>query len=82
MPLSGFISGKILASNSASWVAGDLIGGGLPFSTFQIVTAEHMAVTTMWKLTDYISEDQLSWGVGVFGMPGSTAYGGLIDVLR
>jgi len=36
----------------------------------------------MWNLTPYISEAEISWGVGILGMPGSTAYGGLIDVLR
>ncbi len=36
----------------------------------------------MWKLTDYISESQISYGIGVLGMPGATAYGGLVDTLR
>ena len=35
----------------------------------------------MWNLTDYITESQISYGIGVLGMPGATAYGG-IDVLR
>ena len=38
-------------------------------------------MTLMWKLTDYINESQISYGIGVLGMPGATAYGG-IDTLR
>jgi NADPH-dependent curcumin reductase CurA len=33
-------------------------------------------------LTDYITEDKISYGIGVLGMPGATAYGGLCDTLR
>jgi len=40
-----------------------------------------MKTTLMWKLTDYINESQISLGIGVLGMPGATAYGG-IDTLR
>jgi len=36
----------------------------------------------MWKLTDYISESQISLGIGILGMPGAAAYGGLVDTLR
>jgi NADPH-dependent curcumin reductase CurA len=41
-----------------------------------------MKITCMWKLTDYITESQISYGIGVLGMPGATAYGGLVDTLR
>ncbi len=33
----------------------------------------------VWKLPKDI---ELSYGIGVLGMPGATAYGGLIDVLK
>jgi NADPH-dependent curcumin reductase CurA len=38
--------------------------------------------TLMWKLTGLIEAKDIAYGVGVMGMPGSTAYGGLIDILR
>jgi hypothetical protein len=41
-----------------------------------------MGQTIMWKLTDMLTEENSSLGLGILGMPGSTAYGGLIDVLR
>jgi NADPH:quinone reductase len=81
-PMSGFVSGIVVASKNPNWVEGDLFGASLPYTTIQVVTADQMAKTLMWKLTGYIDAEHLSYGVGVLGMPGSTAYGGLIDVLR
>jgi NADPH-dependent curcumin reductase CurA len=54
----------------------------LPFSTFQILSAEKLSNSIIWKLTDYIKESQISYGIGIFGMPGATVYGGLIGTLR
>ena len=82
-PVSGFISGVVVASKSPKWAAGDFFGGSLPLKTLQVVGAGAMAVTAMWKLTGLVScEAELHLGVGVLGMPGATAYGGLLDVLR
>jgi NADPH-dependent curcumin reductase CurA len=63
-------------------VAGDFFGASLPFTTIQILTAEAGAKTVMWKLTGKVTESTIGHGIGVLGMPGSTAYGGLIDILR
>lgn len=81
--MTGFLAGKVLASKSEKWVAGDFYGGGLPFSTHHILTGEQAQKAMIWKLSGLIpSEDKISYGIGVLGMPGSTAYGGLIDILR
>jgi NADPH-dependent curcumin reductase CurA len=80
--MSGFVAGKVLASKNASWKENDLFGASLPFSTYLIVTPEHLAATLFWKLTDFITESQISYGIGVLGMPGATVYGGLVDTLR
>jgi NADPH-dependent curcumin reductase CurA len=74
-PMSGFVAGKVLESNHASWTAGDLFGGSLPFSNVNVVTGEAMDKTLLWKLTGLCAEEDISQGVGVLGMPGSTAYG-------
>jgi len=81
-PVRGFIAGKVVASKNPAWVVGDLIGASLAFSTLQVVTATGLAQTVSWKLTGLIDESEISYGVGILGMPGATAYGGLIDVLR
>ena len=80
--LTGFLSGVVLASRSAAWAAGDLFGASLPLATVQVVSAEALARTVMWRLTGLCSEGELSLGVGLLGMPGATAWGGLLKVLR
>ena len=80
--LTGFLSGVVLASRSAAWAAGDLFGASLPLCTLQVVTAEGLGKTVMWRLTGLCSEGELSLGVGLLGMPGATAWGGLLKVLR
>jgi len=59
---------------------GDFLGRSGPFCTVQIVTDEELKHS--WKLTGKVTKDTISYGIGILGMPGSTAYGGLIDVLR
>lgn len=78
----GFVVGKVVSSRNPKWEVGDLFGASLPFTTVQNLTSSVLSNTLIWKLTDLISEEELSFGLGVLGMPGSTAYGGLIDILR
>jgi 2-alkenal reductase len=78
----GYIAGKVLESNSPEWKAGDLIGASVPYTTVQAISGEELKQTLTWKLTDYITEDQISLGVGLLGPPGATAYGGIVDVLH
>ena len=80
----GFVAGKVLASKRTDFAAGDLFGASLPFTTVQILDAEAAQTTLMWKLSGEhgVTEETISHGIGVLGMPGSTAYGGLLDVLR
>lgn len=80
--MNGFVSGFVLESNSPDWVAGDLFGAALDFSNIMVISEQTRKMTAMWKLTGLIDEKDISYGVGVMGMPGSTAYGGLIDVLK
>ena len=80
--MSGFVAGRVEASKSDTYAVGDLIGCSANFSTLQILSAQDIAKTLIWKLPAMVTEDNISLGVGALGMPGSTAYGGLIDVLR
>mmetsp|Transcript_3470 Transcript_3470/g.9400 ORF Transcript_3470/g.9400 Transcript_3470/m.9400 type:complete len:347 (-) Transcript_3470:135-1175(-) len=79
-PMSGFVSGVVLRSDHPSWEKGDLFGANLPFSTVQVVP--EATAKTMWKLTGLVDEKNISYGIGVLGMPGSTAYAGLCGILR
>ena len=81
--MTGFVVGKVVASKgNSTWSVGDLFGGSLPFSTVQTLSPDQLKATLLWKLTDIVSEEELTLGLGLLGMPGSTAYGGLIDVLK
>jgi NADPH-dependent curcumin reductase CurA len=81
--VSGFCVGKVVASNgNPDWVVGDLFGAMLPFKSVQNITPDELAKTTIWKLTEFVSESELDLGLSILGMPGSTAYGGVVDVLR
>jgi NADPH-dependent curcumin reductase CurA len=81
-PISGFVVGKVIESRNEKWREGSLFGASLPFTTIQTLSSKDIASTIMWDLTNLVSESELSLGLGVLGMPGSTAYGGLIDILR
>jgi len=81
-PMTGFCAGKVIASKNADWPVGSLMGVASAFSTLQVLSAKALSRTISWNLSDVITEEQISLGVGVLGMPGATAYGGLIDVLR
>jgi NADPH-dependent curcumin reductase CurA len=80
--MNGFVAGKVLHSENENWKVNDLFGATLPFSTYIIVGPELLKQILIWKLTDYITEDKISYGIGVLGMPGATVYGGLVDTLR
>eukprot|EP01046_Picozoa_sp_COSAG06_P032004 COSAG06_NODE_3165_length_5745_cov_3.246900_5_plen_300_part_00 len=77
--IAGFVAGKVLGSKHADWDVGDLFGCHLPLSTVQLVD---LSQASPWRLTGLISEDEISWGIGILGMPGATAYGGLVDILK
>lgn len=77
-----FQAGRITASSSPDWKVGDLWGGRLPLVTEQVVTAKALAGGALWRLTGLLDEGRISQGVGILGMPGATAYGGIVDVLR
>jgi NADPH-dependent curcumin reductase CurA len=80
--MEGFVAGLVLESQNADWEEGDLFGAKLPFITEQTLTEGDLKTHTIWKLTDYITEDQISLGVGILGMPGATAHAGVKHVLR
>jgi hypothetical protein len=81
-PISGFVTARVLVSKSKKWHPGDIVGTSLPYTTVQIVSAEALEKAMMWRLTHLVDETTASQGIGVLGMPGSTAWGGFYDILR
>eukprot|EP01031_Cornospumella_fuschlensis_P027050 gene27050-32685_t len=80
-PMHCFVVGRVLASRSGTYGEGDLFGAQLDLVTVQVVTRSTLARTLHWKLTGYVDESNITYGVGILGMPGSTAYGGVSGIL-
>ena len=76
----GLVAGRVLQSKLAAWPPGELFGAELPFTEVQAV--EPWKLKGFRRLTGLVPLERISLGVGVLGMPGSTAYGGLTDILR
>ena len=80
--MAGYVSGRVLESAVPGWTAGDLFGASLPYVDIQAISADRLRKTQIWKLSGLVADSEISHGIGAMGMPGATAYGGLIDVLR
>jgi NADPH-dependent curcumin reductase CurA len=81
-PLVGFVVGEVILSAIPKWPVGSLFGASLPFQSIQRLSGDAIAATVFWDLSATVTKEQLTLGLGVFGMPGSTAHGGLVHVLR
>lgn len=84
--VSGYAAGRIVESNNGNWPVGALFGAYCPFTT--PATFNKLQVAAFFNVTPYCGEGNgvekplpLSLAVGVLGMPGATAYGGLLKVL-
>ena len=72
----GFVAGKVIASNNRKRPVGMLYGAHGAFTTVALYDSDSF----LWELK--VDEAKISYGIGVLGMPGATAYGGVVDVLR
>jgi NADPH-dependent curcumin reductase CurA len=70
-PMSGFVVATVAASRRDGWSAGELLCGSLPFSTVQVVPASSKG--PFWKIDQHVGLNKASLGLGLLGMPGSTA---------
>jgi hypothetical protein len=80
--ISGFIAGRVEESKNPNFKKGSLWGTRLLFQTVQVISAETLKGLLMWDLSPYCTEATISLGVGALGMPGATAWGGLLDVIK
>ncbi|KAI9012221.1 putative dehydrogenase [Hyaloraphidium curvatum] len=74
-PINAYVSGKVLKSNNAAFKAGDRFGANLPLVAVQAVPGAAVSGNVR-NLTPYLKESEISLGIGLLGMPGSTAYAG------
>jgi hypothetical protein len=72
-PMDGGVVAEVIESNHPGFVAGDAVLGHLAWQELQ--TASAQSVTKLDK-----SAAPLSYYLGILGMPGLTAYFGLLDI--
>ena len=80
--MKGFVVAEVISSKNEEWRIGDIFGSELPFMNYLTINASQLAHLNVWRLNDYVTKSTFTYGAGVLGMPGATAYGGLIDVLQ
>lgn len=81
-PMKGVLAGKVLASRSNKWRAGDLYGGILPFQRFVTLDGAQLRTVFMYSLNGYVDESNISLGIGLFGLAGSGAYAAMIGLFK
>jgi len=73
LPIRGGIVAKVIESKSKSVLAGDTVVGMLPWATYSIEKAENL------RKVD-ISNVPPGYYLGILGMPGFTAYFGMMEI--
>lgn len=74
-PIEGGVVAKVITSTSADFKEGDIVLGGLPWRIHTIAAAK-----LLQKIDTAIAP--ASYYLGVLGMPGLTAYFGLMDIAK
>ncbi len=74
-PIAGGVVAKVVETRNTNLVAGDCIVGTLPWATYNIEKAENL------RKVDTASFPP-SYNLGILGMPGLTAYFGIMDIGR
>ena len=74
-PINGSIVAKVIESKSNKIQTGDVVVGALPWSVFSVENADKLRKIDGKKIPPYFY-------LGILGMPGLTAYIGMIDFCR
>lgn len=72
-PISGGAIAEVIESNDAGFAPGDIVMGNLPWATRSVVPG-----TSLKKIDTRLAP--ASYYLGILGMPGLTAYFGLLDI--
>jgi len=74
-PIKGAIVAKVIESKSKSVLAGDIVVGMLPWATYAIEKVENLRKIDIQKVPP-------GYYLGVLGMPGITAYFGMMEICK
>ena len=74
-PINGSIVANVIESKSNKFQKEDVVIGTLPWSAFSVQNAENLRKVDVAKIPPY-------YYLGILGMPGITAYIGIIDICK
>lgn len=74
-PIKGGILAKVIESKSKSILAGDVVVGTLPWATYSIEKADNLRKVDVQKIPP-------GYYLGILGMPGITAYFGMMEICK
>lgn len=74
-PIKGSIVARVIESKSKSLLAGDIVVGLLPWATYSIEKAEKLRKIDVKNVP-------ASYYLGILGMPGITAYFGMMEICK
>jgi len=79
-PVVSGIVARVVASKNDGFAVGDRVVGFLPWQDYILITPEQPLLTSIQKLDKMPPGVSFSTAVGAIGMPGLTAYFGLLDI--
>lgn len=74
-PIKGGVVAKVIESTSKTILAGDVVVGTLPWATYSVEKAENLRKVDVQKVPP-------GYYLGILGMPGITAYFGMMDICK
>jgi hypothetical protein len=74
-PIRGAIVARIVESKSNTFSSGDIVVGTLPWATYSVEKAEYLRKVDTEKVSP-------GYYLGILGMPGLTAYIGMMDICK
>ena len=74
-PIKGAVVARIIDSKSSSFSTGDIVVGTLPWATYTVDKAENLRKVDTVKVSP-------GYYLGILGMPGFTAYIGMMDICK
>jgi NADPH-dependent curcumin reductase CurA len=78
--ITGGVVGEVVESRSGNFQAGDIVAGYLGWQLYSVATGEQGTPTALTKIDP--ARAPVTTALGILGMPGLTAYFGLLDIGR
>ncbi|HEY1403365.1 MAG TPA: NADP-dependent oxidoreductase, partial [Pyrinomonadaceae bacterium] len=78
--ITGGVVGEVVESRTGNFQAGDIVAGHLGWQLYSVATGEGSGAASLTKIDPALAP--ITTALGILGMPGLTAYFGLLDIGR